>query len=383
MYVNVAVLKETHPHERRVALVPSIVPKLIQLGAKIHMQSGAGAGVSLLDSDYRDVEFFDDRRSLVSDADVVLSIQAPALEVIHAMKKGAILVSFIYANKEKDLVHLLQEKKITCFAMERIPRITRAQSMDALSSQSALAGYYSVGLGATLLSRILPKITTAAGAIGPAKVLVMGLGVAGLEAVATAHRLGAMVEGYDVRKETEQQALSLGATFVKTGVEATGKGGYARELSPDEKAKVAKIVTQHIQQSDLVITTASIPGRPSPKLISHSQVMGMKPGSVIVDLSAEGGGNCEDTVAGETVQVGLVKIAAPLNLPSLLGADASELYSKNQYNLLALILKDNIIKIDWSDEVLSKTVLTHDGELKNIQEAKTGKKQAAPDPRAA
>ena len=383
MYVNVAVLKETHPHERRVALVPSIVPKLIQLGAKIHMQSGAGAGVSLLDSDYRDVEFFDDRRSLVSDADVVLSIQAPALEVIHAMKKGAILVSFIYANKEKDLVHLLQEKKITCFAMERIPRITRAQSMDALSSQSALAGYYSVGLGATLLSRILPKITTAAGAIGPAKVLVMGLGVAGLEAVATAHRLGAMVEGYDVRKETEQQALSLGATFVKTGVEATGKGGYARELSPDEKAKVAKIVTQHIQQSDLVITTASIPGRPSPKLISHSQVMGMKPGSVIVDLSAEGGGNCEDTVAGETVQVGLVKIAAPLNLPSLLGADASELYSKNQYNLLALILKDNIIKIDWSDEVLSKTVLTHDGELKNIQEAKTGKIQAAPDPRAA
>jgi NAD(P) transhydrogenase subunit alpha len=261
--------------------------------------------------------------------------------------------------------------------MERIPRITRAQSMDALSSQSALAGYYAVGLGVTLLSRILPKITTAAGAIGPAKVLVMGLGVAGLEAVATAHRLGAVVEGYDVRPETEQQALSLGATFVETGVNATGKGGYARELNPDEKLKVAKVITQHIQQSDLVITTASIPGRPSPKLINHAQVAGMKAGSVIVDLSAEGGGNCEDTVPGETVQVGLTQIAAPLNLPSLLGSDASLLYAKNQYNLLALMLKDNILKIDWSDEVLSKTALTHDGKLQDTEDPKKDEKHVA------
>jgi NAD(P) transhydrogenase subunit alpha len=378
MYVNVAVLKETHPHERRVALVPSVVPKLIKLGAKVHMQTGAGAGVSLTDSAYKDVEFFDDRKKLLADADVVLAVQPPALEVIHAMKEGSILISFIYANKEKALVHLLKEKKITCFAMERVPRITRAQSMDALSSQSALAGYYAVGLGVTLLSRILPKITTAAGAIGPAKVLVMGLGVAGLEAVATAHRLGAIVEGYDVRPETEQQALSLGATFVETGVNATGKGGYARELNPDEKEKGAKVITQHIQQSDLVITTASIPGRPSPKLINHAQVAGMKAGSVIVDLSAEGGGNCEDTVPGETVQIGLTKIAAPLNLPSLLGSDASELYAKNQYNLLALMLKDNILKIDWSDEVISKTALTHDGKLQETEDPKKDAKHAAP-----
>jgi len=211
----------------------------------------------------------------------------------------------------------------------------------------------------------LPKITSAAGAIGPAKVLVMGLGVAGLEALATAHRLGAVTEGYDIRPDTKEQALSLAASFVDTGVDATGKGGYARELTAEEKSKVAAILTKHIQAADLIITTAAIPGRDSPKLISRQQVAGMKSGAVIVDLSAEGGGNCEDTVPGETVQIGQVTIAAPLNVPSLLGEDASELYSKNQYNLLALFVKDNIVEIDWSDEVLSKTVLTHDGELKS------------------
>jgi NAD(P) transhydrogenase subunit alpha len=249
--------------------------------------------------------------------------------------------------------------------MERIPRITRAQSMDALSSQSALAGYYAVQLGATHLRRILPKLTTAAGAIGPAKVLVMGLGVSGLEALATAHRLGAITEGYDVRPETQEQALSLGATFVETGVDARGKGGYARELTPEEKAKIATALTKHIQAADLIITTAAIPGRPSPKLISKAQVAGMKAGSVIVDLSAEGGGNCEDTRPGETAEIGAVTIVAPLNVPSMLGEDASELYAKNQFNLLALMMKNNIITIDWDDEILAKTVLTHDGERKN------------------
>jgi H+-translocating NAD(P) transhydrogenase subunit alpha len=235
--------------------------------------------------------------------------------------------------------------------------------MDALSSQSALAGYYAVQLGATHMNRVLPKITTAGGTLGPAKVLVMGLGVAGLEAVATAHRLGAVVEGYDVRPATAEQVLSLGATFVDTGVDARGKGGYARELTLEEKTKVAGVLTTHIQAADLVVTTAAIPGKPSPKLISKSQVAGMKAGAVIVDLSAEGGGNCDDTVPGETTKVGNVTIVAPLNVPSLLGDDASNLYSHNQYNLLALMLKDNIITIDWSDEVLAKTVLTHAGKM--------------------
>ena len=365
MYVNVAVLKETHPHERRVALTPSVAPKLIKLGAKLHMQTGAADAIRLSEAAYKDVVFIANRKDLVADADMVLAVQPPALDVIDAMKPGAILICFIYAGQQPALVQRLLDRKITCLAMETLPRITRAQSMDALSSQSALAGYYSVQLGATHLRRVLPKITSAAGAIGPAKVLVMGLGVAGLEALATAHRLGAVTEGYDVRPETQEQALSLGATFVETGVDARGKGGYARELTPEEKTKVAAVLTKHIQEADLIITTAAVPGRKSPKLISKAQVAGMKAGAVIVDLSAEGGGNCEDTVPGETAEIGAVTIVAPLNVPSLLAEDASELYAKNQFNLLALMMKDNIVVIDWDDEILAKTALTHDGKLMN------------------
>lgn len=363
MYVNIAVLKETAPHERRVALVPSVTAGLVKLGGKLHMQTGAGDASSFPDEAYKDVTFIADHVALLADADVVLCVQPPALDVIDAMKEGAILSCFVYAGHEHPLVQRMLEKKITCFAMERVPRITRAQSMDALSSQSALAGYYSVELGATHLARVLPKITTAAGAIGPAHVLVMGLGVAGLQAVATAHRLGAVVEGYDVRPETGEQVRSLGATFVETGVDAQGSGGYARELTAAEKSKVADVLTKHIQQSDLIITTAAIPGKASPKLISSVQVKGMKAGSVIVDLSAEGGGNCEDTVPGQTTHVGLVTIVAPLNVPSLLAQDASELFAKNQFELLKLMLKENVITIDWTDQVIAGTALTHDGKL--------------------
>jgi len=361
MYVNVAVLKETRPHERRVALVPSATEKLIKLGAKLHMQCGAGEASNLPDIAYKDVALSEDRLALVRDADVVLAVQPPALDIIGMMKQGAILICLVYANNEPTLVKHLLERKITCFAMECIPRISRAQAMDALSSQSALAGYYAVQLGATHLARVLPKITTAAGAIGPAHVLVMGLGVAGLEAVATAHRLGAVVEGYDVRPETAEQVASLGATFVETGVDARGKGGYARELTEAEKSKIGVIVTKHIQQADLIITTASIPGRPAPKLISKAQLASMKVGAVIVDLSAEGGGNCEDTLPGETIRIGSVSIVAPLNMPSLVARDASELYAKNIAALLGLMMKDNIVTLNWDDEVLAKTVLTHEG----------------------
>jgi H+-translocating NAD(P) transhydrogenase subunit alpha len=366
MYINVAVLTETRAHERRVALVPSVIPKYIKLGAKLHMQSGAGKAIHLDDTAFENVAIIADRTELVKDADVVLCVQPPALEVINAMKEGAILVSFVYAHNEPAIVKRLLERKITCFAMERIPRISRAQAMDALSSQSALAGYYAVQLGATHLARVIPKITSAAGSIGPAHVLVMGLGVAGLEAIATAHRLGAMVEGYDVRAETKEQALSLGATFVDTGIDAAGTGGYARALSAEENTKVTEVLTKHIQSADLVITTAAIPGKPSPKLISHAQVAGMKAGAVIVDLSAEGSGNCEDTQPGIVANVGKITIVAPLNVPSLLGEDASELYSKNQFNLLSLIMKNNVIEIDWSDEILAKTVLTHAGVDKTL-----------------
>jgi len=365
MPVKIAVLKETRPHERRVALVPAVADKLAKLGAQLHLQAGAGTAVKLADQAFRNVELHADPLQMVRDADIVLSVQPPEPAIVQAMKEGAILISFVYAHKEPELTRLLRDRKITCFAMELVPRITRAQAMDALSSQAALAGYYAVLLGATSIARMLPMMTTAVGSIRPARALVMGLGVAGLQALATARRLGAMTEGYDVRPETKEQAESLGARFVDTGVDARGAGGYARELTQEEKDKVAAVVTKHIQQADIVVTTAAIPGRPSPKLISKAQVEGMKAGSVIVDLAAEGGGNCELTKPGETVQVGQVTIVAPLNVPSLLGEHASELYAKNQLNLLELFVKDGALKLDWSDEVLAKTVLTHGGEIKN------------------
>jgi NAD(P) transhydrogenase subunit alpha len=365
MPVKIAVLKETRTAERRVAMVPAVADKLAKLGAQIHLQSGAGVAVKLADAAYKNVQLHPDPLEMVRDADIVLSVQPPELPIAQAMKEGAILISFVYANKEPALTRLLRDRKITCFAMELVPRITRAQAMDALSSQAALAGYYAVLLGATSIARMLPMMTTAVGSIRPARALVMGLGVAGLQALATARRLGAMTEGYDVRPETKEQAESLGARFVDTGVDARGTGGYARELTQEEKDKVAAVVTKHIQQSDIVVTTAAIPGRPSPKLISKAQVEGMKAGAVIVDLAAEGGGNCELTKPGETVQVGQVTIVAPLNVPSLLGEHASELYAKNQLNLLELFVKDGALELDWSDEVLAKTVLTHGGEIKN------------------
>jgi NAD(P) transhydrogenase subunit alpha len=365
MAVKIAVLKETRPYERRVALVPSVAEKLTRLGAQVQLQSGAGLGIKIPDTAFRNVAFIDTASELVADADIVLSVQPPELAVVQAMKPGAILISFVYAHKEPELVKALRDRKITTFAMELVPRISRAQAMDALSSQATLAGYYAVLFGATQLARILPMMTTAVGSIRPAKALVMGLGVAGLQALATARRLGAMTEGYDVRPETKEQAESLGAKFVDTGVDARGAGGYARELTQEEKDRIAAVVTKHIQAADLIVTTAAIPGRPSPKLISKAQVDGMKAGSVIVDLAAEGGGNCEYTRPGETVQIGQVTILAPLNVPSLLGEHASELYSKNQLNLLELFIKEQQIQLDWSDEIIAKTVLTHAGEIKN------------------
>ena len=365
MAVKIAVLKETAPREKRVAMVPAVADKLTKLGCNVQMQDGAGLASKLADAAYKTASFAANPLGIVSDADIVLAVQPPTAEVVKAMKEGSILMSFIYAHKEAELVKLLRDRKITCFAMELVPRITRAQAMDALSSQAALAGYYGALMGATSIARILPMMTTAVGSIRPAKALVMGLGVAGLQALATARRLGAMTEGYDVRPETKEQAESLGAKFVDTGVDARGAGGYARELTAEEKEKIAGIVTKHIQGADIIITTAAIPGRPSPKLISKAQVDGMKAGAVIIDLAAEGGGNCEYTQPGETVQVGQVTIVAPLNVPSLLAEHASELYAKNQFNLLELMIKDKALALDWNDEVVAKTCLTHAGAIKN------------------
>ncbi|WP_454859106.1 NAD(P) transhydrogenase subunit alpha [Rhizobium binxianense] len=347
MTITIAVLKETSAGEKRVAMIPSVASRLARLGAALSIQTGAGEAATFADSAYADATVVSDPKKLVAGADIVLAVQPPPVDVVQAMKPGAILISFIYGAGAPELVAALQERKATALAMELIPRISRAQSMDALSSQAALAGYYAPLLGAVHMPRILPMMTTAVGSLRAAKVLVMGLGVAGLSALATAHRLGAITEGYDVRPDTKEQAQSLGAKFVDTGVDARGQGGYARELTVDEKERVQKALSLHIAEADMIITTASVPGRPAPKLISAAQLAAMKPGSVIVDLGAEGGGNCEGTKPGETVTVGPATIIGPLNVPSALAQHASELYAKNLLNLIRLIVKDGALNLDF------------------------------------
>lgn len=365
MSVTVAVLKETRKGERRVSIVPAVAVKISQLGATLAIETKAGLAATFPDSAYAGARFQSDGPSVVADADIVLAVQPPAVEVVEAMKPGAVLIAFLYGPTNPQLVAALQAREVTALAMEAIPRISRAQAMDALSSQAALAGYYAPLLGAVNMPRILPMMTTAVGSLRAAKVLVMGLGVAGLSALATARRLGAITEGYDVRPETKEQALSLGAKFVETGVDARGEGGYARELTAQEQDQVQSALSKHIAEADMIITTASVPGRPAPRLISAAQIAAMKPGAVIVDLSAEGGGNCEGAKPGETVVLGPTTLVAPLNVPSALAQHSSELYAKNILNLLQLIVKDGAIHLDFDDEVLAGTVLTHAGKIMN------------------
>lgn len=361
MTLKIAICRETRPNERRVALVPSILARFDKLGLSPTLETGAGVAASFPDDSYAGVTIAPDRQAAVADADIVLAVQPPSVEQVAMMKQGAVLACFVHPQKEPGLTEALEARGITCFAMERVPRISRAQSLDALTSQAALAGYYAPILAATKLPRILPMMTTAVGSLRPARALVMGLGVAGLQALATARRLGAITEGYDVRPETREQAASLGAKFVDTGIDARGEGGYARALTEAEQAKVSEVVTAHIAQADLVITTAALPGRDSPKLVSAAQIAGMKPGAVIVDLAAEGGGNCVGTVPGETTEIGGVTILAPLNVPSLLPQHASELYAKNLLALLELIVRDGALALDWDDEVVATTALTRAG----------------------
>ena len=358
MGLTIAICRETRLHERRVAVVPSILPKMKNLGLSVRLEKGAGEAASFPDRVYDGVDVHGDAAATLAGADIVLAVQPPLLSRVSDIPRGALLVCFVHPQKEAGLLEALAERDITCFAMERVPRISRAQSMDALSSQAALAGYYGPLLGATQLPRILPMMTTAVGSLRPARVLVMGLGVAGLQALATARRLGAITEGYDVRPETREQAMSLGAKFVDTGVDARGEGGYARALTDDERAQVEQVITRHIAQADMIVTTAALPGRDAPKLISDSQIAGMKPGSVIVDLAADGGGNCIGTVPGETVRRHGVTILGPLNVPSLLAQHASELYAKNLLAFLELIVRDGRLVLDWDDEVIAKTALT-------------------------
>jgi NAD(P) transhydrogenase subunit alpha len=364
MPVVVGVLKEAAANETRVALTPEIAGKLKGLGARVLVERGAGTAAQFTDNAYGDAELTD-APAILSGADILLCVQPPSIETVNALKPGAVVAGFMQAYARQDLVRALKDRRITSFAMELVPRISRAQSMDALSSQASVAGYKAALIAANALKKFLPMLTTAAGTIRPASVLVIGAGVAGLQAIATAKRLGAVVEAYDVRSATRDQVKSLGAKFVETGVSAEGTGGYARELTAEEKAKQQEVLDARIAASDVVISTAAIPGRAAPRIVSRAAVERMKPGSVLVDIAAEQGGNCELTRAGETIDHGGVTIIGPVNLPATLPYHASEMYARNLFNFLKPAMPKGEFAVDWKDEVFAGAALTHEGEIKN------------------
>jgi len=363
--MRVGVPKEIAPGERRVALVPDVVRALTAKGHEVLVEAGAGAAAAIPDA-----AFADAGATVAADpaavwgADVVAKVAPPTADEVARLRRGGVLVGFLAPLTAPATTRALAAAGVTALAMEAIPRISRAQSMDALSSQSNVAGYRAALIGAQELGRFFPMLMTAAGTIPPAKVLVLGAGVAGLQAIATTRRLGAAVTGYDVRPEVGEQVESLGARFLDLGVEATGEGGYARELTDDEKRLQQERLAEAIGAADVVITTALVPGRPAPKLVTADAVRRMAPGSVIVDLAGEAGGNCELTEPGETVVREGVTIAAPLNLASSLPEHASRMYAKNVQALLELLVSDDgALALDFDDEIVAGACVTRDGEI--------------------
>jgi len=370
MSIKIAVLKETVADERRVALDPSVVSRLKKMGAETLLEASAGSPAYFPDSDYSDASIIATATEALKAADILLRVQPPSEAEISQLKSGSLVISHIYAHQNQSLVKAMQANNITCMAMELIPRITRAQAMDSLSSQATVAGYKAVLMAASLTPRFFPMLTTAAGTIRPSKVVVIGAGVAGLQAIATARRLGAQVEAYDIRPAAREQVESLGAKMIDTGVNAEGEGGYARELTDDEKQQQADVLAKHLAKADAVISTAAIPGRPAPKIISKAMVDGMKPGAVIVDLAAETGGNCELTEAGKTIHYEEKILHGPLNIASEAAFHASEMYAKNLFNLLSLMIEEGELKIDFDDDVIKGCLLTHDGNITHPATAK-------------
>jgi NAD(P) transhydrogenase subunit alpha len=364
--MKIGVPKETAEGERRVALVPDVVKALTEKGIEVAVESGAGEGASHADSEYTEAgaKVGDDPWG----ADIVLKVRPPTDEEVGRLRQGQVLIGFLEPLTNSGLARSLADKGVTSFAMEAIPRITRAQSMDALSSQANLGGYMSVLIAARESGKLFPMMTTAAGTIPPAKVLVLGAGVAGLQAIATAKRLGSVVTGFDVRSVVKEQVQSLGGRFLEVEAvkDAEGEGGYARPLTDEENERLRGELAQAAKRQDVIITTAQIPGRPAPLLITAEAVSGMQPGSVIVDLAAETGGNVEGSQPGETVERDGVKIIGPANLPSQMPDNASALYAKNLQNLVELMVDDGgNLKIDMGDEVVAGACLTKDGEIVN------------------
>ncbi len=362
----VAVPKETTPGERRVALVPEVVKRLSGHGVEVLVESGAGEAAMIPDSLYERAGATLGDGAKVWSSPLVVKVQPPSSAEVAKLGAGTVLIGFLAPLASPETTKALAERKVTAFAMESIPRISRAQTMDALSSQSNVAGYRAALLAAEQIGRFFPMLTTAAGTIPPAKVLVLGVGVAGLQALATARRLGAQTTGYDVRPEVEEQVRSLGASWLDLGIEAVGEGGYARELTSAEKAQQQEALTDAIKTFDIVITTALVPGRPAPKLVTAAAVEGMKAGSVIVDMAGETGGNCELTKPGETTIAHDVTIVSPLNLPASMPEHASALYARNIQALLELMIGDEgELALDFDDEIIAGACITRDGEVVN------------------
>ena len=364
----IAIPKENISGENRVAVNPANVKQLIKAGLSVKVESGAGIGSHISDQNYIDVgaTIVEDQAKLLQNADIVLKVNHPIENEVEMLKKNSIFVSLFQTTKETEAVQKLVSKKITGFSMHLIPRTTLAQKMDALSSQSNISGYKAVLTGSTHLGVYMPLLMTAAGTIPPAKVLILGAGVAGLQAIATAKRLGAQVEVFDVRPEVKEQVESLGAKFVEVASDTddgVGEGGYAKETSDEYKKQQSELIKSHIAKSDMVITTALIPGRPAPILIPKDMVEGMKPGSVIMDLAAENGGNCELTEKDRIITVYNVIIDGTANFPSTMPIHATQLYAKNITSFITYMFKDGELKLDMDDEIISGAMFTHNGEI--------------------
>jgi H+-translocating NAD(P) transhydrogenase subunit alpha len=361
--MKVGVPRETASGERRVALVPDAVKRLSESGIAVLVERSAGAEAAFLDEQYAQAgaELGD---AVYGEADVVCKVQRPSDDEVAILRAGQVLIGLLQPLASPDLVQALAERRVTAFSMDSIPRITRAQPMDALSSQSTVAGYKAVLLAASHLGKFFPMLTTAAGTIAPARVLVLGAGVAGLQAIATARRLGALVSAFDVRPFVKEQVESLGATFLELDVEgAEGVGGYAVALAEDQHAREQELIARHVAESDAVITTALIPGRPAPQLITGDAVRGMREGSVVVDVAAEAGGNCELTVPGETIVEGGVTIVGETNLAATVPVHASQMYSRNVYTLLDHLIAEGELALDFEDQITRETCVTHDGRV--------------------
>jgi NAD(P) transhydrogenase subunit alpha len=366
--VKVGTPKETAPDERRVALVPDSATRLAAATLEVSVESGAGSAAYITDEAYQQVgvKIVKGAAALMGEADALLKVQAPSAAEVELIRKGAVLISFLQPATQGDIVLALAKRGVTAFSLELVPRISRAQSMDALSSQASAAGYKAVLMAAGRLGKFFPMMMTAAGTIPPARVLVMGAGVAGLQAIATARRLGAVVSAYDVRPAVKEEVQSLGATFIELALDTQeGEGGYAKEQSEEFLRKQRELIGEHVAKSDIVITTAAVPGRRAPLLVTGEMVKGMRPGSVIVDLAADTGGNVELTKAGADVEVGGVTIIGTRNVPSTMPLHASQLYARNVANLLLHLVKDGAIVLDFDDEITKGSCVTHDGEIVN------------------